>query len=363
MSSLRLAIKQSLEDSMPVSNVKSLTRKSIHQPRTAKLTVGLSDKELRHRKGLERKAASKDDDDESSLRDKRGGTERKGKDYRNRKKRCKFGCGKWVVSDGVCVAHGGKVRKCSHEGCTNNSLKGGVCIRHGVKVGQCSHNGCTKNIVKGGVCVRHGAKLKRCRQEGCSKIVTNNGVCMRHGAVAKKCSFECCSNNAVLGGVCIRHGAIVKRCTHEGCTHYAQQRGVCKTHGAVVKRKYCTREGCGNFVQRKGFCRRHGKHLTTARAKVVRCKYEGCTSHAQYQEMCWNHRLKPDIVTPSEVMILHMPAEEQKSRTADSNGQGDSHLTSYTALNLSDDDICAWIWKSSSMARRGKMDDVEEAVK
>lgn len=39
-----------------------------------------------------------------------------------------------------------------------SSLKGGVCVNHGAKLKRCSHEGCTKQVVKGGVCWTHGAK-------------------------------------------------------------------------------------------------------------------------------------------------------------------------------------------------------------
>jgi hypothetical protein len=74
MSSLRLAIKKFLEDSILSNNTKSAKRP----------TFGLSDKELRRRQRLEDQSASDDDDsgddDDSSLRDKReeeGRTERR----------------------------------------------------------------------------------------------------------------------------------------------------------------------------------------------------------------------------------------------------------------------------------------------
>ena len=47
-------------------------------------------------------------------------------------------------------------------------------MRHGGKIKLCSHDGCTKYAKKGGVCIRHGAQVKLCErkvcsQEGCSK--------------------------------------------------------------------------------------------------------------------------------------------------------------------------------------------------
>jgi hypothetical protein len=48
----------------------------------------------------------------------------------------------------VCRRHGGKVKRCSSEGCTNGAVKGGVCKRHGAKVKRCSSNGRTNQAQK-----------------------------------------------------------------------------------------------------------------------------------------------------------------------------------------------------------------------
>eukprot|EP00985_Skeletonema_marinoi_P001399 scaffold564_cov97-Skeletonema_marinoi.AAC.1 len=82
----------------------------------------------------------------------------------------------------------------------------------------CSADGCTKFVQSGGVCVRHGAKVKRCSHEGCANQA---GLCIRHGAKVKRkkrCSIDECTNQAKFGGVCIRHGAKAKhtRCSCEG---------------------------------------------------------------------------------------------------------------------------------------------------
>ena len=80
MSSLRLALKQSLENSI-LTNIssKSSKGKSLYQhPSATSSTFGLSDKELRRRQQLENKSDSDDDDsgdddddDDSPLRGKR----------------------------------------------------------------------------------------------------------------------------------------------------------------------------------------------------------------------------------------------------------------------------------------------------
>jgi hypothetical protein len=82
----------------------------------------------------------------------------------------------------VSHTHGAVVKRCSHDGCTNQAKQGGVCITHGSVVKRCSHKGCTKQAQKGGVCWIHGAsKLrKRCRHEGCTKCVQKGGLCTQH---------------------------------------------------------------------------------------------------------------------------------------------------------------------------------------
>ena len=66
------------------------------------------------------------------------------------------------ITEGVCVKHGAKVRRCKHDGCTNQVINGGLCMRHGAKVNRCKHEGCTNIVQKGGLCKRHGEKVKKC---------------------------------------------------------------------------------------------------------------------------------------------------------------------------------------------------------
>ena len=145
---------------------------------------------------------------------------------------------------GVCVRHGAKLKRCSHEGCTNVVVNRGVCTRHGAKRPQCNSEGCTNIAVKGGVCRRHGAKVpsKLCSHQGCTNISKQGGVCVRHGAKLARCSSEGCINYAQRGGVCIRHGAKLKQCEIEGCQNNAKSGGVFVKHGAKVEYKRCNSE-------------------------------------------------------------------------------------------------------------------------
>jgi hypothetical protein len=85
---------------------------------------------------------------------------------------------------------------------TNYTQQGGVCIAHGAKVKRCSHEGCVRYVVQGGVCATHGAKRykKRCSHEGCANGAVQGGVCFRHCVKVKYCSHEGCTNKAVKGG-------------------------------------------------------------------------------------------------------------------------------------------------------------------
>jgi hypothetical protein len=83
----------------------------------------------------------------------------------------------------------------------------------------------TKWARKGGVCVAHGARVKQCSHEGCTKHATGGGVCWIHGGEGKRCSREGCTKFAhILGGICIAHGAKVKRCSREGMHEFCQER-------------------------------------------------------------------------------------------------------------------------------------------
>jgi hypothetical protein len=73
-------------------------------------------------------------------------------------------------------------------------------------------------------------------------------------------------------------------------------------------------------------------------------------------------RVKSDAVTLSEVNVLPPPPEGHKARTKDFMGQGDSLDSFNEVLNFSNnEEISAWIWKSSCMAKLSRMDGMEEA--
>ncbi len=74
---------------------------------------------------------------------------------------CKIeNCGKWSVSNGVCINHGAKRAKCKTENCNyrkNHSLS----RRHGAE-------NCHKTRLKGGFCSQHRGKYF-CKFENCKK--------------------------------------------------------------------------------------------------------------------------------------------------------------------------------------------------
>ncbi|KAL3826662.1 hypothetical protein ACHAXA_009103 [Cyclostephanos tholiformis] len=111
-----------------------------------------------------------------------------------------------------------------------------------------------------------------------------------------------------------------KPCSHNGCTNKFVQGGFCSRNGA--RAKHCNQEGCTKIVVNGGVCIKHG-------AKMNRCSHEECTLQDQRGGVCIRY--------------------------------GAYH--SMTALDFSDDEeIGAWIWKSSRMGRLSRMDRTDKAV-
>ena len=244
----------------------------------------------------------------------------------------------------------GKCGSC--ERCPKLAIRGGVCVGHGAKVKRCCHEGCTSRARNGGLCMRHGAKGKHCSHTGCSSRVRNGGLCMRHGAKVKRCCHERCTSLVQNGGLCIRHGAKVKRCSHEGCASHAKKGGVCKSHGAMVKR--CGHEGCAKNPSMGGFSSRRGEKLTTK----VHC-LGGPSKHHQKVRGRYGVKSFVAAVPIDGAECIPQPAEGSKVTVAASGAMriscatarpSPSLLTSTIALNdFDDDEICAWIWRSSRM--------------
>lgn len=137
--------------------------------------------------------------------------------------------------------HGAKTKKCTHEGCTTQSVRGGLCIRHGAK-NPCKHEGCDNHAQMRGLCCRHGAKLPTCKHEGCTKRIVKRGFCRRHGSKLT-CNYPGCTNNALVKDKCVRHN---KECRPP-------------TQMVLEKNKLCNYSSCTNKAIARGKCRRHDK--------------------------------------------------------------------------------------------------------
>ena len=202
------------------------------------------------------------------------------------------------------------------------------------KAMRCSREGCTRGVQKGGLCGRHGAKVKQCGNEGCTKQAKRGGHCLRHGGWVnvKLCSHKSCTSKArVKGGLCKRHGATVKHWGHEGCARNPSKGEFCRMRGEKVTRKA------------------HGLGEPSEHHQKVRGRY-GAESLV-------------DAAPADEGKIIPRPAKGSEVTTSGAMHNGamrisraaaarpwPSLLTSMIATkDFDDDEICAWIWRSSSM--------------
>ncbi|KAF0738518.1 hypothetical protein Ae201684P_019933 [Aphanomyces euteiches] len=89
-------------------------------------------------------------------------------------------CRNQVYARNLCVRHGGK-RPCAFDGCNLNSRVGKFCTKHSPtdSVRRCSHEGCQNQSHLRGKCFRHGGS-KFCMMEGCVTYARNRGYCTRH---------------------------------------------------------------------------------------------------------------------------------------------------------------------------------------
>ena len=135
------------------------------------------------------------------------------------------------------------------------------------------------------------------------------------------------------------------------------QRGnrVCKGHGAVVPQKRCSHEGCANHAKRGGLCYGHGKHLGTR--KSIRCSHDGCTRQSQRGGVCQKHRAKSLVAASGEVKLPPPPPEGSEDTAAVAVAGGEMEIEVHYPSD--DEEMGAWIWKSSCMARLGTVNGVE----
>ena len=162
----------------------------------------------------------------------------------------------------------------------------------------------------------HGAKTKRCNTEGCTSEAKKGGDCIAHGAKVKLCNIKACANRAVKGGVCIAQGTKTKQCNHEGCTNRALRRGFCCRHGAFSP---VTTQDKVEWPPQPA----EGYEATVTSA-IARRGVEINTRNVHANISCATARQSPSLVTST--MAMNFP---------------------------DDDEVCAWIWRSSRMARLG----------
>ena len=196
---------------------------------------------------------------------------------------------------------------------------------------------------------------KNCKRDGCAKLARKGGVCTTHGATRKRCSQEGCANGAVKGGLCATHGARTKRCSNEGCANRARQGGVCVTHGATKKR--CSQVGCAKQVRKGGLCFRHGAHSTAAAAQ-----------NGAARPLHPAGGYKATVVVASAIAgggggEIEIDARNlQADVRCASPPRSPCLRPSITTPNFSDDEISAWIWRYSRVARLGSVNNLDSAL-
>ncbi|MDD9952605.1 MAG: hypothetical protein OXT67_13675 [Zetaproteobacteria bacterium] len=171
------------------------------------------------------------------------GTKRKLCDY--------LDCERFVVSKGLCVAHGGG-RRCAFGECHKLAVVTDFCKAHGGGK-RCRFEGCGKFALSGGACVSHGGG-KRCAVEGCLKVVQLRGLCAAHGG-GQRCAVEGCTRAPKVGGLCLTH-KVKKSCAIESCQNVAKLDGLCFSHGGG---KRCAARDCRKYALPGGFCLLHGE--------------------------------------------------------------------------------------------------------
>ncbi|KAI9911378.1 hypothetical protein PsorP6_008787 [Peronosclerospora sorghi] len=200
-------------------------------------------------------------------------------------------CNKHVASGGLCRTHGGG-RRCQVPDCTSSAQSRGLCYVHGGG-GRCQREGCRSSAKKGGLCIAHGGG-HRCQVAGCASSAVSGARCRAHGG-GRRCAVEGCVSSAKTGGRCIMHGG-GKRCTVSGCTSSAQRLGLCKAHGGGRR---CVVENCANSAVSRGCCIAHGGGK--------RCVFEGCTTTARKGGFCFAHggRSTSSTATNKRKMSTH----------------------------------------------------------
>ena len=158
----------------------------------------------------------------------------------------------------------------------------------------------------------------------------------------------------------------MKRCGHEGCANMARQGGVCTRHGAI--RKPFNRKGCGNRNLRRGAkvvtpSSHKGRDDGAIRGGDSRGQHSAKPHGPVRGEV--DEPPRPDVeeyVATSACAIVGRDGEiciESHNQRMNQGGattvQSPIPCQSTTELDFSneEDEICAWIWKSSRKSRVG----------
>ena len=126
------------------------------------------------------------------------------------------------------------------------------------------------------------------------------------------------------------------RCSRKGCSKLARgMGGVCKTHG-----KRCGHNGCANYANKGGLCSRHVAKSPASFPAKVKPLSQPAEAHEAASAVVAAKR-------GGEVGVKNL----QSNISRDPARQSTSIRLSTTALNYPDDDeVCAWIYKSSRIA-------------
>jgi hypothetical protein len=103
------------------------------------------------------------------------------------KVKCKYpsGCNNSAefTTKGMCKTHGGQ-RRCKHESnCEKRVVSNGLCVEHGgIKLRKkCTHDSiCVKLVVSKGLCSAHGGWRKCKHESNCEKRVVSKGLCIAY---------------------------------------------------------------------------------------------------------------------------------------------------------------------------------------
>ena len=116
------------------------------------------------------------------------------------------GCEKWVVTSGDCIQHGAKTGRKNIVINSPGGRRGGVCVRHGARCARCSHEGCDEQS-KSGRCLHSARGHKRKKKGVATKDAATRfrlGVCIKQELRITSTHLhknKGCDKRSVEGGV------------------------------------------------------------------------------------------------------------------------------------------------------------------